>query len=74
MHLLFSLVLHVAMAASPYSNLIELPKEMPATLKGVVERDFELLSECEFKNSSPLFNEIFKLNAFKISRKLYVYR
>ena len=53
------------MAASPYSDLIELPKEMPPTLKGVVERDFELLTECEFKNPSPLFNEMFKLNENK---------
>ncbi len=65
MHLLFSLVLNVAMAASPYSDLIELPKEMPATLKGVVERDLELLSACEFKSTSLLFNEMFKLNENK---------
>lgn len=65
MSIFLSLIINVAVAASPYSNLIDLPKEMPATLKSVVERDFELLAECEFKNSSPLFNEMFKLNESK---------
>ena len=65
MNIFFSLIVNLAMAASPYSSLIDLPKEMPDSLKSAVERDFELLSECEFKNSTPLFNEMFKLNEAK---------
>ena len=55
----------MAMAVSVYSDLIDLPKEMPAALKSVVERDFDLINECEFKNTSPLFGEMFKLNENK---------
>lgn len=65
MNIFVILLSNLAIAASPYIDLIELPKEMPAALKSVVDRDFDLSTECEFKNSSPLFNEMFKLNENK---------
>lgn len=57
--------LQIAYAASPYSDLLDLPKKMPEEMKSVIEKDFERLSSCEFIDTTPLFNEIFSLNENK---------